>query len=52
MADAFGDAELGPQRAAHYVKQGFRAVKFDLVIPMSFAESVSWPYVELMGARR
>ena len=35
VADAFGDAELGPQRAAHYVGQGFTAVKFDPVMPMS-----------------
>ena len=35
VADAFGDAEIGPERAAHYVEQGFTAVKFDPVMPMS-----------------
>ena len=35
VADAFGDAELGPQRAAHYVDKGFTAVKFDPVMPMT-----------------
>ena len=35
VADAFGDAEIGPQRAAHYVDLGFTAVKFDPVMPMS-----------------
>ena len=35
VADAFGDAELAPERAAHYVDQGFTAVKFDPVMPMS-----------------
>jgi galactonate dehydratase len=35
VADAFGDAVIGPERAAHYVAQGFTAVKFDPVMPMS-----------------
>jgi 2-dehydro-3-deoxyphosphogalactonate aldolase len=35
VADAFGDAEIAPARAAHYVEQGFTAVKFDPVMPMS-----------------
>jgi 2-dehydro-3-deoxyphosphogalactonate aldolase len=35
VADAFGDAVVGPERAAHYVAQGFTAVKFDPVMPMS-----------------
>lgn len=35
IADAFGDPELAPQRAAHYVELGFTAVKFDPVMPMS-----------------
>ena len=35
IADVFGDAEAGPERAAHYVEQGFTAVKFDPVMPMS-----------------
>ena len=35
VADAFGDAELAPERAAHYVDLGFTAVKFDPVMPMS-----------------
>ncbi len=35
VADAFGDAELTPQRAVHYADQGFTAVKFDPVMPMS-----------------
>ncbi|HTX53937.1 MAG TPA: mandelate racemase/muconate lactonizing enzyme family protein [Candidatus Baltobacteraceae bacterium] len=33
--NVFGDAELAPQRAAAYVKQGFTAVKFDPIMPMS-----------------
>ena len=37
ISDAFGDAEVAPQRAEHYVSQGFTAVKFDPVMaePMS-----------------
>lgn len=35
VADAFGDQELTPKRAAYYVKRGFTAVKFDPVMPMS-----------------
>jgi 2-dehydro-3-deoxyphosphogalactonate aldolase len=35
VADAFGDTVVGPERAAHYVAQGFTAVKFDPVMPMS-----------------
>ena len=35
VADAFGDAEVAPARAAYYVEQGFTAVKFDPVMPMS-----------------
>ena len=35
VADAFGDADLAPERAAHYVDKGFTAVKFDPVMPMS-----------------
>ena len=31
----FGDAEVGPRRALEYVEQGFTAVKFDPVMPMS-----------------
>ncbi len=34
IADAFGDAEVTPERAAAYVAQGFTAVKFDPVMPM------------------
>ena len=34
IADVFGDAERGPQRAAKYVAQGFTGVKFDPVMPM------------------
>ena len=35
VADVFDDAELAPKRAAAYVEQGFTAVKFDPVMPMS-----------------
>ncbi len=35
IADVFGDAERGPNRAAQYARQGFTAVKFDPVMPMS-----------------
>jgi len=35
IASAFGDPELAPKRAAHYVEKGFTAVKFDPVMPMS-----------------
>ena len=35
VTDAFGDAEVGPSRATHYMDQGFTAVKFDPVMPMS-----------------
>ena len=35
VADAFGDPEIGPSRATHYMEQGFTAVKFDPVMPMS-----------------
>ncbi|HWP47337.1 MAG TPA: mandelate racemase/muconate lactonizing enzyme family protein [Candidatus Limnocylindrales bacterium] len=35
IADIFGDPELAPKRAAQYVKQGFTALKFDPVMPMS-----------------
>ncbi|MDP6517653.1 MAG: mandelate racemase/muconate lactonizing enzyme family protein [Alphaproteobacteria bacterium] len=35
VADVFGDAERGPKRAAEYVAQGFTAIKFDPVMPMS-----------------
>ena len=31
----FGDAEIGPRRALHYAEQGFTAIKFDPVMPMS-----------------
>ena len=34
IADAFGDAEITPRRAADYAAQGFTAVKFDPVMPM------------------
>jgi 2-dehydro-3-deoxyphosphogalactonate aldolase len=34
-SSVFGDAERAPKRAAEYVKQGFTAVKFDPVMPMS-----------------
>ncbi len=34
IADAFGDAEVTPKRAAEYAAQGFTAVKFDPVMPM------------------
>ena len=33
--DVFGDPELAPKRAAHYVDMGFTAVKFDPIMPMS-----------------
>ena len=35
IANAFGDAERAPARAAAYLAQGFTAVKFDPVMPMS-----------------
>ena len=35
IGDIFGDAELAPKRAAEYVSQGFTAVKFDPIMPMS-----------------
>ena len=35
IADVFGDPELAPQRAAQYVEQGFTAIKYDPVMPMS-----------------
>ncbi len=35
IADVFGHPELTPQRAADYVEQGFTAVKFDPVMPMT-----------------
>ena len=35
VAAAFGDADLRPKRALEYVKQGFTALTFDLVMPMS-----------------
>ncbi len=35
VGDAFGDPKVAPQRAAQYVSQGFTAVKFDPVMPMS-----------------
>ena len=35
VGDAFGDAEVAPKLAAQYVEQGFTAVKFDPVMPMS-----------------
>ena len=35
VADAFGDEVVAPERAAYYVGQGFTAVKFDPVMPMS-----------------
>ncbi len=35
IGSAFGDPELAPKRAAHYVGQGFTAVKFDPVMPMT-----------------
>lgn len=35
VADAFGDADITPKRAEHYAKQGFTALKFDPVMPMS-----------------
>ncbi|HJP22386.1 MAG TPA: mandelate racemase/muconate lactonizing enzyme family protein [Alphaproteobacteria bacterium] len=35
IAEAFGDAEMAPKRAAHYRAQGFTAIKFDPVMPMS-----------------
>ncbi|MDP6709039.1 MAG: mandelate racemase/muconate lactonizing enzyme family protein [Alphaproteobacteria bacterium] len=35
IAEAFGDAELAPKRAAEYLAQGFTAIKFDPVMPMS-----------------
>ncbi|MDP7226958.1 MAG: enolase C-terminal domain-like protein, partial [SAR202 cluster bacterium] len=34
IAEAFGDAEMAPRRAAHYTAQGFTAIKFDPVMPM------------------
>ena len=35
IANIFGDPELAPKRAAEYVRQGFTAVKFDPIMPMS-----------------
>lgn len=35
IGDIFGDAERAPKRAAEYVSQGFTAVKFDPIMPMS-----------------
>ena len=35
VADVFGDPDLAPKRALQYVEQGFTAVKFDPVMPMS-----------------
>ena len=35
IGDIFGDAERAPRRAAEYVSQGFTAVKFDPIMPMS-----------------
>ena len=35
IVEAFGDAEIAPQRASAYLEQGFTAVKFDPVMPMS-----------------
>jgi 2-dehydro-3-deoxyphosphogalactonate aldolase len=35
IANVFGDAELAPKRATQYVEQGFTALKFDPVMPMS-----------------
>ena len=35
VADVFGDPDLGPKRALQYVEQGFTALKFDPVMPMS-----------------
>ena len=35
IADIFGDPERGPKRAVQYVQQGFTALKFDPVMPMS-----------------
>ncbi|MCI0528767.1 MAG: mandelate racemase/muconate lactonizing enzyme family protein, partial [Nitrospira sp.] len=35
VANIFDDPELAPKRAAQYVKQGFTALKFDPVMPMS-----------------
>ena len=35
VGNIFGDKELAPIRAAHYAEQGFTAVKFDPVMPMS-----------------
>ena len=35
VADAFGDANITPKRAEYYAKQGFTALKFDPVMPMS-----------------
>jgi len=33
--NVFGDPEVAPKRAAAYVEQGFTAVKFDPIMPMS-----------------
>ena len=35
IANVFGDPELAPKRAVHYVEQGFTALKFDPVMPIS-----------------
>ncbi len=35
IADIFGDPERAPKRAVDYVAQGFTALKFDPVMPMS-----------------
>ena len=35
VADAFGDPDIAPKRAAVYLDQGFTAVKFDPVMPIS-----------------
>ena len=35
IGNVFGDAVKAPKRAEHYVSQGFTAVKFDPIMPMS-----------------
>jgi 2-dehydro-3-deoxyphosphogalactonate aldolase len=35
IADVFGDPDIAPKRAVQYMEQGFTALKFDPVMPMS-----------------
>ena len=50
VADVFGDPERGPKRAAEYVEQGFTALKFDPVMPMSAFDPRQLPLEALDNA--